>query len=93
MSHVRKLLKPGGTLLLIEATADRLGGQLIFGTLPRWWLGEEPERQMSPNAPLEMWKRVLLETGLTGVDFDVPDYGEPDFQSARIMLSRASATV
>ena len=26
MSHVRKLLKPGGTLLLIEATADRLEG-------------------------------------------------------------------
>jgi NADPH:quinone reductase-like Zn-dependent oxidoreductase/SAM-dependent methyltransferase len=93
MSHVRKLLKPGGTLLLIEATADRLEGQLIFGTLPGWWFGEEPERQMSPNAPLEMWKRVLLETGFTGVDFDVPDYEEPDFQSARVMLSRASTTV
>lgn len=34
MSHVRQLLKPGGTLLLIEATADRLEGQLIFSTLP-----------------------------------------------------------
>jgi acyl transferase domain-containing protein/NADPH:quinone reductase-like Zn-dependent oxidoreductase len=93
MSHVRKLLKPGGTLLLIEATADRLEGQLIFGTLPGWWLGEEPERQNSPNAPLDMWKRVLLETGFTGVDFDIPDYEEPDFQSARVMLSRASTTV
>jgi acyl transferase domain-containing protein len=93
MSHVRQLLKPGGTLLLIEATADRLEGQLIFGTLPGWWLGEEPERQMSPNAPLEMWKRVLSEVGFTGVDFDVPDYEEPDFQSARVMLSRATTTV
>ncbi len=93
MSHVRQLLKPGGTLLLIEATADRLEGQLIFGTLPGWWLGEEPERQMSPNASLEMWKRVLSEVGFTGVDFDVPDYEEPDFQSARVMLSRATTTV
>ncbi|KAJ4296095.1 hypothetical protein N0V88_004797 [Collariella sp. IMI 366227] len=92
MTHVRKLLKPGGTLLLIEATADRLEGQLIFGTLPGWWLGEEPERQTSPNAPLEMWDRVLRETGFTGVDFDVPDYEEPDFQSARVMLARASTT-
>lgn len=81
------------TLLLIEATADRLEGQLIFGTLPGWWLGEEPERQMSPNAPLEMWKRILSEVGFTGVDFDVPDYEEPDFQSARVMLSRATTTV
>ncbi|KAF7532113.1 hypothetical protein G7054_g8247 [Neopestalotiopsis clavispora] len=93
MTHVRQLLKPGGTLLLIEATADRLEGQLIFGTLPGWWLGEEPERQMSPNAPLDMWKRVLSEVGFTGVDFDVPDYEEPDFQSARIMVSRATTTV
>ncbi|KAK8079180.1 hypothetical protein PG994_002987 [Apiospora phragmitis] len=93
MTHVRKLLKPGGTLLLIEATADRLEGQLIFGTLPGWWLGEEPERQMSPNAPLEMWKRVLSEVGFTGVDFDVPDYEEPAFQSARVMLSRAKTAV
>ncbi|KAK7959439.1 Compactin diketide synthase [Apiospora aurea] len=93
MTHVRKLLKPGGTLLLIEATADRLEGQLIFGTLPGWWLGEEPERQMSPNAPLEMWKRVLGEVGFTGVDFDVPDYEEPAFQSARVMLSRAKTNV
>ena len=36
ISHVRKLLKPGGKLLLIEATADRLEGQLIFGTIPGW---------------------------------------------------------
>lgn len=93
MTHVRKLLKPGGTLLLIEATADRLEGQLIFGTLPGWWLGEEPERQTSPNASLDMWKQVLSETGFTGVDFDVPDYQEPEYQSARVMLSRASTTI
>lgn len=93
MSHVRKLLKPGGKLLLIEATADRLEGQLIFGTLPGWWLGEEPERQTSPNAPLEMWDRVLRETDFTGVEFDISDYEEADFQSARVMLSSASTTV
>lgn len=93
MSHVRKLLKPGGKLLLIEATADRLEGQLIFGTLPGWWLGEEPERQTSPNASLEMWDRVLRETDFTGVEIDIPDYEEADFQSARVILSSASTTV
>lgn len=93
MNHVRQLLKPGGKLLLIEATADRLEGQLIFGTLPGWWLGEEPERQSSPNAPLEMWDRVLRETGFTGVDFEISDYEEPDYQSARVMLSSASTTL
>lgn len=93
MEHVRKLLKPGGTLLLIEATSDRLEGQLIFGTLPGWWLGEEPERQNSPNASLEMWDRVLRKTGFTGVDFEISDYEEVEFQSARVMLSRTVAKV
>src|ERR1700679_1665300 len=69
--------KPGGTLLLIGATTDRLEGQLIFGTLPGWWLGEEPERQTSPNAPLEMWDRALRETGFTDVNFEIGDYKEP----------------
>ncbi|KAI1756773.1 type I polyketide synthase [Xylaria castorea] len=93
MSHVRKLLKPGGKLLLVEVTADRLAGQLIFGTLPGWWLGEEPERQMSPNAPLEMWDRVLKETGFTGVEFEVPDWVESEFHSASVILSSAVTTV
>lgn len=93
MQHVRKLLKPSGTLLLIEATSDRLEGQLIFGTLPGWWLGEEPERQTSPNATLEMWDRILRQTGFTGVDFEISDYDEVDFQSARVMVSRTLPTV
>ncbi|KAK4034298.1 hypothetical protein C8A01DRAFT_49278 [Parachaetomium inaequale] len=93
MFNVRKLLKPGGTLLLVEETSTRLDNHLVFGTLPGWWLGEEPERQMGPNVPLEVWNRVLRETGFTGVDFDVPDYAEPEFQSTRVMLSRASTTV
>ncbi|KAM3537331.1 hypothetical protein ARSEF1564_009747 [Beauveria bassiana] len=93
MQHVRKLLKPGGTLLLIEATSDRLEGQLIFGTLPGWWLGEEPERQTSPNAPLAMWDRILRQTGFTGVDFEISDYEEVDFQSARVMIARTIPTV
>ncbi|KAJ5338978.1 hypothetical protein N7452_005706 [Penicillium brevicompactum] len=93
MSHVRKLLKPGGTLLLIEATADSLPSQLIFGTLPGWWLGVEPERQNSPNAPLDMWDRVLQQTGFTGVDLEVPDYEDAEFQSARVISSRATTAV
>lgn len=89
MAHVRKLLKPGGTLMLIEATANRIADQLIFGTLPQWWIAEEPERQISPIGSLDMWNRVLRETGFTGVDLDVCDYEDPEFQTKRVILSRA----
>ena len=38
MTHVRKLLKPGGTLIAVETTNDVLDIQFIFGTLPGWWM-------------------------------------------------------
>lgn len=38
MDNVRKLMKPGGKLLLIETTKDQLDVQFAFGLLPGWWL-------------------------------------------------------
>ena len=44
LHHVRRLLKPGGKLILIEITTAR--AQLFpFATLPGWWLGE-PESEL-----------------------------------------------
>jgi ubiquinone/menaquinone biosynthesis C-methylase UbiE len=40
LANVAKLLRPGGKLLLMEITRDEIDLQLIFGTLPGWWLGE-----------------------------------------------------
>ena len=53
-ANMRKLLKPGGQLVLMENTRDRLDMQVIFGTLPDWWGSEEPDRKMSPNASLDV---------------------------------------
>lgn len=41
MSQVNKLLKPDGKLVLIEGMGGcRFYGELVFGTLPGWWLGK-----------------------------------------------------
>ncbi len=37
MLNVRRLLRPGGKLLLVETTKDRLDLSLVFGMLPEWW--------------------------------------------------------
>ena len=39
ISNVRKLLKPGGKLALIEITTLVPYVNLIFSTLPGWWRG------------------------------------------------------
>ena len=38
VTNVRRLLKPGGKLLLMESTKDQVDMQLTFGSLPGWWL-------------------------------------------------------
>lgn len=43
LANVRKLLRPGGKLLLVEITRDEIDLQLIFGTLPGWWLGRHDQ--------------------------------------------------
>jgi iterative type I PKS product template protein len=40
MSHVRRLLKKGGKLLMVETTTDSVDVNLIFGVLEGWWMSE-----------------------------------------------------
>lgn len=40
MANVRKLLKPGGKLFLMETTKDPVDLQFVFGFLPGWWLSK-----------------------------------------------------
>lgn len=49
LTDVRRLLKPGGTLIMVETTQDTLDAQMIFGTLPEWGPSEEKERVSSPH--------------------------------------------
>jgi NADPH:quinone reductase-like Zn-dependent oxidoreductase/malonyl CoA-acyl carrier protein transacylase/ubiquinone/menaquinone biosynthesis C-methylase UbiE len=89
MRNVRRLLKDGGKLLLVETTKDWSAQHLIFGTLPGWWLSKEPERAMSPNMPLGTWHRLLEATGFSGIDADVWDCNDENFQASSVILSTA----
>ncbi|KAL4941786.1 hypothetical protein BDV06DRAFT_222773 [Aspergillus oleicola] len=68
MANVKKLLKPGGKVLIVEGTRDTLDVSLTFGVLPGWWLGEEADRTLSPKLGLCAWDNLLKRTGFTGQD-------------------------
>ena len=69
MENVRRLLKPGGFVLMAEVTNnEQIRGGFIFGALPGWWLGAEDGRVLSPCVSPAQWDSVLRKTGFSGID-------------------------
>lgn len=86
--NVRRLLKRGGRLVLIELTRERMTTSTIFGTLSGWWAGAEDNRQMGPTLTEEEWDRKLKQIGFSGLDAAVWDsLTEPEHQGS-MMVSR-----
>jgi acyl transferase domain-containing protein/NADPH:quinone reductase-like Zn-dependent oxidoreductase len=84
LENMRKLLKPGGKLLLVVKTHVSLDAQLVCSTLPGWeQQGEQPEFVMG----LEAWDEALRANGFTGVEFDTADCEQPQFQRWTVMLT------
>lgn len=91
LRNARRLLKPGGFLLVGEANNSIQPGSLpgvIFGTLPGWWLGHDDGRVLSPLVSTEQWDKLLRPTGFSGVDVSAPDELQ-DFFGASLILSQA----
>ncbi|KAI2885910.1 hypothetical protein CBS11852_8117 [Aspergillus niger] len=91
LTHVRKLLKPGGKLILMETTRDELDVFFAFGLLPGWWLSEEEERRTTPSLTLPFWNQVLSRNGFAGLDLEVHDCDSEEFYAFSTILSTAQA--
>lgn len=71
MRQVRRLLKPGGYLIMMEITGDLLRLGFILGVLSGWWLGPgvgDEGRQWAPGISTSQWDDLLRRTGFSGVD-------------------------
>ncbi|PHH92953.1 hypothetical protein CDD83_3111 [Cordyceps sp. RAO-2017] len=71
MRNLRKLLKPGGLLILGEGAAGgamQAGAGFIFGPLPGWWRGVDEGRTLSPLVDVSDWESILKRTGFSGID-------------------------
>lgn len=69
LQRARKLLKPGGKLILMELTEpDSVRSGFIFGLLPGWWLGSESFRQQNPCISVDRWNETLRRNEFSGND-------------------------
>lgn len=75
LKNTRRLLKPGGYLVLLEITNNgpmRLG--FDEGGLPGWWAGKEEGRILAPTITPPQWNEALLNSGFAGIDTMTPDH-------------------
>ncbi|KAI0972147.1 lovastatin nonaketide synthase [Xylaria arbuscula] len=92
LCHIRKLLKPGGMLLLFETTdpdATLLG--FAFGMLKDWWkpLSHEARSKYSPCLSVEQWDEHLKRTGFSGVCVEIPGQEDLRTRFSSIIISKA----
>ena len=75
LRNMRKLLKPGGFLIIGEGSETGTGAAtsgFIFGTLPGWWVGINEGRVLSPLISPKEWDHLLRSTGFSGADTAPP---------------------
>ncbi|KAJ6164002.1 hypothetical protein N7470_002674 [Penicillium chermesinum] len=83
LTRARRLLKPGGHLVIIEPTNKKdipLNG--IWGTLS--------DRASSPLYTQEEWDHYLKKTGFTGCDAAITDFPKVENHTVSLIISRAA---
>ncbi len=92
LRHLRRLLAPGGLLLLIETTARQRWLDLIFGLTEGWWRFTDTDlRPAYPLLDRSQWRAVLAETGFeetTAVPGETDNDGH--FSRQAILIARAA---
>ncbi|KAK3174764.1 Type I Iterative PKS [Lepraria neglecta] len=89
VTNFRKLLKPGGYLLVLDITGDVLRTNFIMSGIASWWPNDEDGRRHGPSSSVPQWSCVLKETGFSGVDHVRNDYTNDPRQTFSVMLSQA----
>lgn len=89
LSNARRLLKPGGYLVMQEITNNDVARTgFMMSATPGWWLGQDDGRRLSPCVTTLEWHRLLLECGFSGVDTSTPERDLPAF-TMTVMVAQA----
>ncbi len=96
LRHARLLLKPGGMMLIAEATPNQDWVELVFGITDGWWLFADTQlRRHSPLIDVPAWSRLLEASGLEWVEAlprDPAALGQSLLIARRPVLNAAAPT-
>lgn len=84
LANARRLLKPGGKLIVTELTSKIGRRSAVFGLLAGWWLGEDDDRHWGPELSEEGWDERLKSVGFTGADLCFRDRDDVGWSSSLV---------
>lgn len=90
VQSVRRLLKPGGYLFMLEVTGEYLEGLLLMGPLEGWWLANREGKTSQPGLTLQGWDEMFQNTGFTGVEKYQSDVPDPNMQAVSVVVTQAT---
>lgn len=91
LQNARRLLKPGGHLIILELLPVKSSVYpLILGAIPGLWQGADEGRALSPAMSLSDWDQLLQGSGFSGCDTSTPTVLEQDcIAPFTVLLSQA----
>ncbi|KAG5751638.1 hypothetical protein H9Q70_005694 [Fusarium xylarioides] len=89
--NVRKALKPGGRLILLEViNPDDIATNFMAGLVPGWWVAREEWRPHSAAIPEYLWDKCLKGNGFSGNDLVIRDHQDDQCYIMSIIVTTAS---
>lgn len=82
LANIRKLLRPGGKLMIVEPTSERLEMGIVLGAAPA----------VQVEGSGTSLDQILRESGFSGIDFEIGDCEDVEIRSFRLVLSTAVGT-
>ncbi|KAI1658919.1 KR domain-containing protein [Daldinia decipiens] len=86
LANCKKLLKPGGHLIVTDLTNKIARRSVVFGILPTWWPGGNDGRHWGPELSEQEWDLRLRSLGYSGLEWCFRDQQNAGYSSS-IMAS------
>jgi NAD(P)-dependent dehydrogenase (short-subunit alcohol dehydrogenase family)/SAM-dependent methyltransferase/acyl carrier protein len=89
VGNVRKLIAPGGMLLLLEGSTTQRFGDLTVGLLDGWWAYTDTNRRDYALMSKAGWRQVLEEQGFSDAVAVPANTNHPVLLQQAVLLARA----
>ncbi|KAL7823910.1 polyketide synthase [Trichoderma gracile] len=90
LKQVRRALRPGGRLILLEVIdPEDIATNFMAGLVPGWWVAKEDWRPHSAAIPEKLWDKCLRNNGFSGNDVIFRDYKSEACHIVSIILTTA----